>query len=87
MAALDANGLTAAVESKPTRVVLLLSGVVVDGGWSQLAYEGLERLHTQPNFGVAFAEDITLAQMQQVARGYSVGNLLNGALEAISYMH
>jgi basic membrane protein A len=60
-----------AAGSQPTRVVLLLSGVVVDGGWSQLAYEGLERLRRQPVFQVAFAEDVTLAQMQQVARGYS----------------
>lgn len=55
----------------PTRVVLLLSGVVTDGGWSQLAYEGLQELRQRSEFKTAYAENITLAQMDQVARGYS----------------
>jgi basic membrane protein A len=58
-------------QTKPTRVVLLLTGVVTDGGWSQLAYEGLRRLTSQQGFQTSYAEDISLAQIQQVARGYS----------------
>ena len=27
---------------RPTSVALLLSGVITDGGWSQLAYNGLK---------------------------------------------
>ena len=52
-------------------MVLLLTGVITDGGWSQLAYEGIEHLQADPRFATAYAEDISLAQMQQVVRGYS----------------
>jgi basic membrane protein A and related proteins len=54
---------------RPTRVVLLLTGVITDGGWSQLAFNGLKSLG--PGFQTAYAENISLAQMQEVARGYS----------------
>jgi len=58
-------------EKRETKVVLLLSGVITDGGWAQLAYEGLKELDARPGFKTAYAENITLAQMDQVARGYS----------------
>ena len=58
-------------EKRETKVVLLLSGVITDGGWAQLAYEGLKELDARPAFKTAYAENITLAQMDQVARGYS----------------
>ncbi len=61
----------ALAQPRPTRVVLLLTGVINDGGWGQLAYEGIERLRADPRFYATYAEDITLAQVQQVARGYS----------------
>jgi basic membrane protein A len=54
-----------------TKVVLLLSGVVNDGGWGQLAAEGLNQLGRDARFRTALAENVSLAQMQQVARGYS----------------
>src|SRR5579862_10046175 len=54
-----------------TRVALLLSGVITDGGWSQLAYNGLKKLKARGGFQTAYAENISLAQMDQVARGYS----------------
>src|ERR1700676_1161818 len=54
-----------------TSVVLLLSGVITDGGWSQLAYNGLKELKERHGFRTAYAENISLAQMDQVARGYS----------------
>jgi basic membrane protein A and related proteins len=57
--------------NKNTRVVLLLSGVITDGGWSELAYGGLRELAARPGFTTAYAENITLAQMNEVARGYS----------------
>lgn len=66
---------TAALGSKSwaqpeqTSVVLLLTGVITDGGWSQLAFNGLKSLG--PGFKTAYAENIGLAQMQEVARGYS----------------
>lgn len=58
-------------EDRRTRVVLILSGVINDGGWGQLAFEGLNRLGVDPRFETACAEDVTLPQIQQVARGYS----------------
>jgi basic membrane protein A len=54
-----------------TSVVLLLSGVITDGGWSQLAFTGLKELKARYGFKTAYAENITLAQMDQVTRGYS----------------
>ncbi len=61
----------ALAQAHRTKVVLLLTGVINDGGWGQLAYEGIERLRADPSFYATYAEDITLAQVQQVARGYS----------------
>jgi basic membrane protein A len=55
--------------ARETRVVLLLTGVITDGGWSQLAFNGLKALG--PGFKTAYAENIGLAEMQEVARGYS----------------
>ena len=52
-------------------VALLLSGVITDGGWSQLAFTGLKELKARYGFKTAYAENISLAQMDQVARGYS----------------
>jgi len=48
-----------------------MSGVITDGGWAQLAYTGLKELKEQRGFKTAYAENISLAQMDQVARGYS----------------
>jgi basic membrane protein A and related proteins len=66
MAALATRGLS---QPKQTSVVLLLTGVITDGGWGQLAFNGLKALG--PGFKTAYAENIGLAQMQEVARGYS----------------
>jgi basic membrane protein A and related proteins len=63
--------IAAAIPNRPIRVALLLSGVVTDGGWSQLAFDGLQDLNAQGGFKTAYAENITLAQMDQVTRGYS----------------
>ncbi len=59
------------VQGRVTKVALLLSGVITDGGWSALAYGGLRGLARTPGFQTAYMENITLARMQQVARGYS----------------
>jgi basic membrane protein A and related proteins len=60
-----------ATPNRQTGVALLLSGVITDGGWSQLAYDGLKELHARGGFKTAYAENIRLAQMDQVTRGYS----------------
>ena len=62
---------TWANSKRETKVVLLLSGVITDGGWGQLAYDGLKELDARGGFKTAYAENITLAQMDQMARGYS----------------
>ena len=67
--ALAALGSRNWAQAKETRVVLLLTGVITDGGWSQLAFNGLKALG--PGFKTAYAENIGLAEMQEVARGYS----------------
>jgi basic membrane protein A len=58
-------------QTRQTKVVLLLTGVINDGGWSQLAYDGILQLQRDPRFHATYAEDITIAQTQQVARGYA----------------
>src|SRR5471032_2846512 len=52
------------------KVALLLPGSVADGGWSQLAYQGLQNLKSQ-GFSVASSESVPQAQMEQVIRGYA----------------
>ncbi|KAB7894975.1 BMP family ABC transporter substrate-binding protein [Rouxiella sp. S1S-2] len=55
---------------KEIKVALLLPGSVADGGWSQLAYQGLQNLKAQ-GFKVASSESVAQAQMDQVIRGYA----------------
>lgn len=59
-----------AFAQQETSVVLLLSGSIADGGWGQHAYEGLKSLDGKPGYKIAFAENISQAQIPQVARGY-----------------
>jgi basic membrane protein A and related proteins len=66
-----ARGQSHPTQGRATKVALLLSGVITDGGWSELAYGGLRELARTPGFQTAYMENITLARMQQVARGYS----------------
>jgi basic membrane protein A len=68
MAALGAKSWA---QKRETSVVLLLTGVITDGGWGQLAFNGLTALRTKPGFKTALAENISLAQMQEVVRGYA----------------
>ncbi len=69
--ALASLALRAGAQTRQTKVVLLLTGVINDGGWSQLAYDGIQQLQRNPRFHATYAEDITIAQTQQVARGYA----------------
>jgi basic membrane protein A and related proteins len=62
---------SAMAAGKETKVVLLLSGVISDGGWGQLAYEGVKELAGKGGFKTAYAENISQAQIPQVARGYA----------------
>ena len=71
LASAFANPALASAETKTTRVALLLSGVIADGGWGQLAYDGLKSLDGKPGFKTAYAENISQAQIPQMARGYA----------------
>ena len=63
--------LRAVAAVKPTRIALLLPGSIADGGWDQLAYEGLQALGGDPGFTVAHTEKVSQAQMEQAVRGYA----------------
>lgn len=54
----------------PIKVALLLPGSVADGGWSMLAYQGLQNLK-KAGYSVAYSESVPQAQMEQVIRGYA----------------
>lgn len=58
-----------AADEKPS-IALLLPGSVADGGWSMLAYQGLEKLKAN-GFKTAYSESVPQAQMEQVIRGYA----------------
>lgn len=60
-----------AFAASETHVVLLLSGSIADGGWGQQAYEGLKSLEGKPGFKISYAENVSQAQIPQVARGYA----------------
>ena len=53
------------------KVALLLPGPITDGGWSQLAYAGLEALSADPGFETAYAESVSQANIPSVTRGYA----------------
>lgn len=53
------------------KIALLLTGPIADGGWDQLAYEGLKQLGTEPGFQVSVTENITQDKIPEVTRGYA----------------
>lgn len=53
------------------KVALLLPGPITDGGWSQLAYEGLEALGQEEGFEVASTESVSQADIPEFTRGYA----------------
>ncbi|HEY0275290.1 MAG TPA: BMP family protein, partial [Paenirhodobacter sp.] len=67
MLALSGRALAAA----PVRVALVMTGPVTDGGWAQLAYEGLTELSKNPAFKTAYAENVTQSNIPQVVQGYA----------------
>lgn len=52
------------------RVALLMVGSISDGGWNQLAFEGLADLKAK-GFGTAYVENVTQARIPEVVRGYA----------------
>ena len=58
-------------EGEKVMVALLLPGPITDGGWDQLAYEGLQMLGEDDSFEVAYTENIGQAQIPEITRGYA----------------
>ncbi len=63
-------GRGAAQSASPTRVALIMTGPITDGGWAQLAYEGLQALQAK-GFVTAYAENVAQANLVQAAGGYA----------------
>ncbi len=53
------------------KVALLLPGPITDGGWDQLAYEGLKALGEEDGFEVAYSENVAQADIPETTRGYA----------------
>ena len=52
------------------RIALVMTGSISDGGWNQLAYEGLNDLKGE-GFETAYVENVTQARIPEVVRGYA----------------
>ena len=52
------------------KVALLTSGPVNDGGWNQLAYEGLQKMKSDLNLQVANSEDVKESDQLSLMRNY-----------------
>ena len=57
--------------AKDVSVALLLPGPITDGGWDQLAYEGLQELKSQKGFKGSFTENIGQSDIAEITRGYA----------------
>ncbi len=53
------------------KAAMLLSGPANDGGWNQLAYEGLMTLQNEKGFEVALTENVKQADHLQLLRNYA----------------
>jgi basic membrane protein A len=54
-----------------TRVALVMTGSISDGGWNQLAYAGVTELTKTDGFETAYAEGVTQARVPDAVRGYA----------------
>jgi len=59
------------ISAQPKRIALVMVGSIADGGWNQLAYQGLIDLKGQSGFKTAYVENLTQAQIPEVVRGYA----------------
>lgn len=53
------------------KVALMLPGSITDGGWGQLAYEGLKKLGEDSGFETAYSENVAQAKIPETTRGYA----------------
>ncbi|MGE5481299.1 MAG: BMP family protein [Bacteroidota bacterium] len=59
------------VSAKPFKVALLLSGSIADQGWNAAAYAALQNLKKETGAEVAYTENLTPSDYEQVFRGYA----------------
>lgn len=57
-----------------TRVALILTGSITDGGWNQGAYEGLVALEAKGGFETVFVERASQVRIPQLAQGFADDN-------------
>jgi basic membrane protein A len=62
------NNLAYAAE---TKVALIMTGSINDGGWNQLAYQGLSKISKTSGFKTAYVENVSPARIRQVVQGYA----------------
>ena len=60
----------AMAEAKLVKVALLLPGPISDGGWNQLAYDGLQGLD-KSKYSISYIENVAIPKIPEVARGYA----------------
>jgi basic membrane protein A len=64
------TGGTAASSGEKTKVALLMTGPVNDGGHNNLPWQGLQKLQDAGGFEVAYQENVPATSQQQVAQQY-----------------
>jgi basic membrane protein A and related proteins len=63
--------ITPAMAAGETKVALIMTGSINDGGWNQLAYQGLQKVAKTAGYKVAYVENVSQARIGQVVRGYA----------------
>lgn len=65
------TGFSSMAHAAETKVALIMTGSINDGGWNQLAYEGLIKVSKTPGFKTAYVENVSPARIRQVVQGYA----------------
>lgn len=58
-------------DASEMKVVALLSGVITDNGWNQIAYESVKNLHDKYGIELEYIENIAVSDMAEYIRTYA----------------
>lgn len=58
-------------DASEMKVVALLSGVITDNGWNQVAYESVKNLHDKYGIELEYIENIAVSDMAEYIRTYA----------------
>ncbi|NLV99463.1 MAG: BMP family ABC transporter substrate-binding protein [Clostridiaceae bacterium] len=61
-------------EAADMKVVALLSGVITDNGWNQIAYDSVKNLHDKYGIELEYIENIAVSDMAEYIRTYAEEN-------------